>query len=82
MKLRPNEPNNFYLRFEADNTRDHCADGLSSDLNNRVLIDSYGVTKTFKSMHVSNRAKNMSTFLLKTFADELTEAWQQLFQLY
>ena len=52
-------------------------------MKDRIFIDSYAVTRVFKSMHLKKVTgpDNMSTFLLKKFAEELTPAWHQLFQL-
>ncbi len=71
--------------FETDNIRD-CSvvlENVTCNVKDRILIDPLAVTKVFKSMHLKKVTgpDNISTFLLKTFAEELTPAWHQLFQL-
>lgn len=83
---RANELNNFYMRFDTD-TVSECnviLNNVECDKDSdRILIDAQTVTKIFRTMR-TNKATgpdNMSAFLLKTFAEELTPAWHKLFQL-
>ena len=49
----------------------------------RIVLEPHTVTKVFKSIQ-SNKATgpdNMSAFLLKTFAEELSPVWHKLYQL-
>lgn len=83
--LKANALNQFYMRFESDNNRDCCdvLDNVNCNVKDRIFIDPHAVTKVFKSMYLKKATgpDNMSTFLLKTFAEELTPVWHQLFQL-
>lgn len=49
----------------------------------RILINPQSVIPIFKLVHTDKATgpDNMSAFLLKTFAEELTPAWHQLYQL-
>lgn len=83
---RANELNNFYLRFET-NTFNEC-NKILGEINcnmgtSRILIHSEDVTRVLKTQCSSKATgpDDMSCFLLKTFAEELTPAWQRLFQL-
>jgi len=83
---KANELNNFYMRFNSDNTRD-CAAVLENVFCNvdldRIVIDLHTVTKVFKNMQTTKAMgpDNLSAFLLKSFAEELSPAWHKLFQL-
>ena len=83
--LKANVLNQFYMRFESDNNRHCCVvlENVTCHVKDRIFIDPYAVTKVFKSMHLKKATgpDNMSSFLLKTFAEELTLTWHQLFQL-
>ncbi len=85
---RANELNNFYLRFDTDNDNaKECMAVLENvicDMNSdRILIEPHAVPKVFKTIH-TNKATgpdNMSVFVLRTFAEELSPAWHKLFQV-
>lgn len=76
----------FNLCFESDN-QGECRE-IFEEVNcnvhgHRIWIDPQSVTQVFKSRHTNKAAgpDNISVFLLKTFAEELTPVWHQLFQL-
>ncbi|KAK0141045.1 RNA-directed DNA polymerase from mobile element jockey [Merluccius polli] len=82
---RANELNNFYMRFNVDNSAD-CADVLESvicDLNVDIIeIDLETVIKTFKTIQTKKATgpDGLSAFILKSFAQELSPVWVKLFQ--
>lgn len=74
------------MHFNTDNFNDCKAvlESIVCDMDlDRILIDSQTVIKNFKAIKTSKATgpDNMSAFLLKTFAEELSPAWHKLFQL-
>ena len=78
--------NDFYRRFDTQDSSRRC-DSVLSDVfvsnADRLEIDVDVVTKVFQ--HVCSRKATgpdgIPTFLLKTFAEELAQAWCPIFQL-
>lgn len=85
-RARANDLNNFYMHFNVDNS-EKCANVLENvvcDLNaHRIEIQLETVVKTFKCIYTKKATgpDGLSAFILKSFADELSPAWQKLFQL-
>ncbi len=83
---RANELNNFYMRFNVDNSAD-CADVLETvicDFNaDRIEIDLETVIKVFKTTHTKKATgpDGLSAFILKYLTEELSPVWLKLFQL-
>ncbi len=82
---RANELNNFYLRFDNDNVKECMAvleNVICDMISDRILIEPHAVTTVFKTIHTSKATgpDNMSRFVLRTFAEELSPAWYKSFQ--
>ena len=83
---RANELNDFYLHFETGTFTECCAILENVHFNmdeERIVIDPQSVSKVFESINTKKATgpDNMSAFLLKTFADELSPVWHRLYQL-
>lgn len=80
-----NELNAFYRKFDKYNfTAEHdiiLFDVVPQEWD-RIYFDHVTVNKVFKQVSVNKATgpDDISLFLLKTFADELTQAWRPIFQ--
>ena len=81
-----NELNNFYLRFDTQDFSSECNNvintiSIGGDVP-KIDIDHIEVTKLFKRIDTNKAAgpDGVSSFLLKTCAEELTPAWAPVFQ--
>lgn len=85
---KANDLNIFYKRFDLNcETNVTCCKELSMSIpcdptKDRIIINPKDVTAVFKKLN-SKKASGpdgISSFILKTFSDELTPAWCPLFQ--
>lgn len=81
-----NELNNFYLRFDTQELFHECDNVISTipvgGDTQKIDIDHTEVLKLFKRLDTNKAAgpDGVSSFLLKTCAEELTPAWVPVYQ--